>query len=72
MVAFAHAHEVEIGDVTGDGRTDVVDIHGGRVRVYARRSTGSFAPPVMYKANLGMFPAARSTASTSRTSPAMG
>ncbi len=41
------ATEVETGDVTGDGRVDVVTAEGSTVSVHAQTADG-FAPPVSY------------------------
>lgn len=47
---FGH-REIEIGDVTGDGRVDIVGISGALVQVSARRADGTFADPASYTLN---------------------
>ncbi|MDQ4088708.1 MAG: FG-GAP-like repeat-containing protein [Actinomycetota bacterium] len=44
---FGH-REIETGDVTGDGRVDIVGISGAVVQVSARRADGTFADPASY------------------------
>jgi|GEM_PF-5871419 len=48
IVAAGRQVELEVGDLTGDGRPDVLTCNGAELRVYAQAADGSFAPPAVY------------------------
>jgi subtilisin family serine protease len=49
------ANEVEVGDVTSDGRPDIVLVRAGVVKVLAQTPAGTFAAPVTYTYPNGAF-----------------
>jgi serine protease len=48
--------EVEVGDVTGDGRLDIVGFSTRFVRVYPQLSDGTYGGPIFYEGDVGYWP----------------
>src|SRR5262245_18987303 len=48
--------EIEVGDVTGDGRLDIVGFSTRFVRVYPQLGDGSYGGPIVYEGNVGYWP----------------
>ncbi len=48
IVAAGRQVEFEVGDLTGEGRPDILTCNGPELRVYAQAADGSFAAPVSY------------------------
>ena len=47
-VAATYEREIELGDVTGDGRVDIVGVEGNFMRVYPQLANGSFGEAIVY------------------------
>jgi hypothetical protein len=48
-VSAAYLREIELGDVTGDARVDIVGVEGNFVRVYPQLANGSFGEAIPYQ-----------------------
>ncbi len=52
----ANQTEVEIGDVTGDGRLDIVGFENRYLHVFPQALDGSFGGPIVYEAAVDYYP----------------
>jgi hypothetical protein len=57
MIGAEYPYELDVGDVTGDGRPDVVTLYyqQHRLHVWSQLLDGTFAPPVSYAVPGGSF-----------------
>jgi hypothetical protein len=58
VVTSVWQEEIELGDVTGDGRADLVGFTGPFVNVFRKLATGGFARPLSYRVVHGYMPRA--------------